>query len=322
MPFKELQIDKIEVKKGLNFRTKFDPKEIKKLSESINNLGQLQPIVVSTNGLLIAGECRLRAMKELGRKKISANVIRVLDEEKAKELNAAENIHRATLNKGEEAKACAYLRKRWESEGLTKSAGRPKKKEVKGKKVGKGKKLSHSETINSEKAKVEEKIKETGMSKASFLRKVKVGDNASAKVIDALGAKDITQKQAEALAELPKTAQDKILPDLKGKTAAETMMIISEVAPEKPKKKKETKAKGKKETPKKDAKKSKTEEAIKKFESEIETLIEDVDSVWKKLKNLSGKDRQLNAVSIKTFKRFKTTLTRCGTHVEETLGMM
>lgn len=62
---------------GRNPRTKFDPKTLEELAQSIKERGQHQPIVVEPHAdgyLLIMGERRLRAHQLLGRKTIKAYI--------------------------------------------------------------------------------------------------------------------------------------------------------------------------------------------------------------------------------------------------------
>ena len=81
-------------------RKKFDPQEIKELSESIDEVGLLQPITVrkleNLKFELIAGERRLRAHELLKKSTIEAIIIDANDEE-ASLLTLAENLKRQDL---------------------------------------------------------------------------------------------------------------------------------------------------------------------------------------------------------------------------------
>ena len=44
-------------------RKEFAPAKLKELADSIHEVGQIQPIVVDSNFILIAGERRLKAIK-------------------------------------------------------------------------------------------------------------------------------------------------------------------------------------------------------------------------------------------------------------------
>ena len=52
MAFKQMSVEDIEVKKSLNFRKKFSKEDIDTLADSIERVGQLQPVVVSSDGVL------------------------------------------------------------------------------------------------------------------------------------------------------------------------------------------------------------------------------------------------------------------------------
>lgn len=86
-------------------RKHFDPKAIEELAESIKNHGLLEPILLTPMDgkyLIVAGERRFRAVKSLGRDKISA-IIRDFDKDDIKKLSLIENIQRENLNPIEEA---------------------------------------------------------------------------------------------------------------------------------------------------------------------------------------------------------------------------
>lgn len=103
-------------------RTHFDPKEISGLAASINEQGLIQPIIVrrvpngdtlvndgsvpigDTRYELIAGERRLRAHKELGKKDIKCIVIEAANDEMAM-MALAENLDREDLTDYEIGKA-------------------------------------------------------------------------------------------------------------------------------------------------------------------------------------------------------------------------
>ncbi len=92
-------------------RHSFDTDELDRLAASIATHGVLQPVVVveDTAGFtLIAGERRLRAVKQLGLETIPA-VVRTANEQEKLELALVENIQRSDLNALEEARAYRHL---------------------------------------------------------------------------------------------------------------------------------------------------------------------------------------------------------------------
>lgn len=89
----------------------FDPDKLKELILSIKQKGVLQPVIVRPKGNgyeLIAGERRLRAVKDLGLSQVPAIIKDVKDDE-ALEIALIENIQRDDLNPMEEAKAYQRL---------------------------------------------------------------------------------------------------------------------------------------------------------------------------------------------------------------------
>lgn len=81
-------------------RKSFDDESLKELSESIQEHGLLQPIIVYDNGdgdyVLIAGERRLRASKLAGKTNIRA-IVADIDLKRIRELAIIENIQREDL---------------------------------------------------------------------------------------------------------------------------------------------------------------------------------------------------------------------------------
>ena len=108
-----MKIEIAKIKSGKNFRRKFD---IDALKASIDTIGQLEPIGVTPDYVLVYGECRLRAAEELGWTEIDA----VWFEGDEREVIAAgifENMNRNSLRLGEECTAMAWLRAEWYSRG-------------------------------------------------------------------------------------------------------------------------------------------------------------------------------------------------------------
>ncbi|MFZ4514889.1 MAG: ParB/RepB/Spo0J family partition protein [Acidimicrobiia bacterium] len=92
-------------------RDYFDEEALTVLTDSIREVGVLQPVLVRPIGEeyeLIAGERRLRASKRVGLKTIPA-VVRDTDDTTALEHALIENLHRSDLNPLEEAAAYQQL---------------------------------------------------------------------------------------------------------------------------------------------------------------------------------------------------------------------
>lgn len=93
-------------------RDEFDQATLNVLTESIREVGVLQPVLVrpSPNGKyeLIAGERRCRAARQAGLERIPA-IVRTAEDADALEQALLENLHREDLNAIEEATACQQL---------------------------------------------------------------------------------------------------------------------------------------------------------------------------------------------------------------------
>lgn len=93
-------------------RFEFNPQALEELKASINEKGIIQPITVrkvDDHYELIAGERRLRAVSELGLKKIPSYIINVETKEEMLELALIENVQRERLNPIEQATAFQRL---------------------------------------------------------------------------------------------------------------------------------------------------------------------------------------------------------------------
>ena len=107
----ELPLDAIAVN-PYQPRDKFDQASLNVLTESIREVGVLQPVLVrpSVDGRyeLIAGERRCRAARQAGLDRIPA-VVRTAEDADTLEQALVENLHREDLNAIEEAAACQQL---------------------------------------------------------------------------------------------------------------------------------------------------------------------------------------------------------------------
>lgn len=93
-------------------RTEFDQAGIDALAASIESVGLLQPIVVRADGdgyVLVAGERRLRAAKQLGHAEIAAVIRQPTDDQTNLTEALVENLQRQDLNPLEEAAAYQEL---------------------------------------------------------------------------------------------------------------------------------------------------------------------------------------------------------------------
>ena len=108
---RELQVSQIEPNQHQP-RAQFDEEALVSLTDSIRELGVLQPILVRPAGHdryeLIAGERRWRASKRAGLQTIPA-IVRKIDESTSLEQALVENLHREDLHPMEEAAAYQQL---------------------------------------------------------------------------------------------------------------------------------------------------------------------------------------------------------------------
>ncbi len=98
----KVKISEIEVKSE-RYRKEFG--DISELALSISKIGLLHPIIVTKDKVLVAGERRLRAHKELGLEEIEVNFIDDSEVVKLKEIEIEENIKRKQFTWQEELAA-------------------------------------------------------------------------------------------------------------------------------------------------------------------------------------------------------------------------
>jgi ParB family chromosome partitioning protein len=108
---RELPVSQIEPNQHQP-RDHFDEEALVSLTDSIRELGVLQPVLVRPSGVdryeLIAGERRWRAAKRAGLQAIPA-IVRKIDDTASLEQALVENLHRQDLNPIEEAAAYQQL---------------------------------------------------------------------------------------------------------------------------------------------------------------------------------------------------------------------
>ena len=111
LALRELSVSQIEPNQHQP-RDHFDEEALVSLTDSIRELGVLQPILVRPSGMdryeLIAGERRWRAAKRAGLQSVPA-VVRKIDETASLEQALVENLHREDLHPMEEAAAYQQL---------------------------------------------------------------------------------------------------------------------------------------------------------------------------------------------------------------------
>ena len=100
-----IPIEDIKVKK----RIRKDLGDIKALAQSMKRLGQITPIVISKNNLLVAGERRLEAARSLGWRTINVVVTEIPDELAMLEIEMEENNQRLSFTREEAENAAMQL---------------------------------------------------------------------------------------------------------------------------------------------------------------------------------------------------------------------
>ncbi|CEM60397.1 chromosome partitioning protein ParB [Treponema phagedenis] len=103
----QVAINDIKVKK----RVRKEVDNIEKLAESMKQYGLLNPIILTGDFVLIAGERRLRAAKLLGWQTIEATIFDIENKIHALEIEIEENVQRQDFNDEDLSDAFAQLEK-------------------------------------------------------------------------------------------------------------------------------------------------------------------------------------------------------------------
>ena len=93
----KIKIADIKVKK----RVRRELEDLNALAESLKKFGQIEPIVITPRGKLIAGQRRLEAAKKLGWTEIEAHVVDVDDTADLLELEIEENLQRKPFDEAD-----------------------------------------------------------------------------------------------------------------------------------------------------------------------------------------------------------------------------
>jgi ParB family chromosome partitioning protein len=86
-------------------RIRKDVGDLEGLAESLKRFGLINPITINKNNVLIAGERRLEAAKQLGWRTINAVISESIDELDRLRLEVEENVQRSDFNIEEVAEA-------------------------------------------------------------------------------------------------------------------------------------------------------------------------------------------------------------------------
>jgi len=174
----QMNVASIFIEKGFNPRKFFDDAEHKDLTESVREEGVIQPIVIrpkkdsNNEYTVIAGERRWRASVAAELETIPV-VVRDVDDNKARIIASVENLHRADMGLGDEARLALTIVSSVD-----------------------GDKTQAAKTLGWSRSKLDSRI---------------LLNNAASQTLDALNEKTISLKIAELLCGLPEDTQVKTL---------------------------------------------------------------------------------------------------------------
>ena len=85
----------------VNKRVRRELEDLNALAESLKKYGQIEPIVITTGGKLVAGQRRLEAAKKLGWTEIESHIVDVDDAADLLELEIEENLQRKPFDEAD-----------------------------------------------------------------------------------------------------------------------------------------------------------------------------------------------------------------------------
>ena len=176
--------------------------DISSLANDIKENGLLNPVTITTDGKLLAGERRLRAVQELGWKTVDARVVEDSDDMKQLKIEIAENEHRKEFTFSERMEYAKLLHEKYDAEA--------KKRQVAG--LKRGDELGDSPCgTNVPNGRTLDKIAdESGFSSGKTLQRAEyVADHATPEMIAALDAEQLSINAAyKQLREQAKKAEE------------------------------------------------------------------------------------------------------------------
>lgn len=103
--FKTVPLSFIRVDRAGRQRSDLDPKHIDNLAASLKEIGLIHPPVVQRDGTLVAGECRMAAMRQLGWDQCPIQFVEDLPEFEIRAIELEENIKRRDISWQDQVRA-------------------------------------------------------------------------------------------------------------------------------------------------------------------------------------------------------------------------
>src|SRR5438309_2333652 len=103
--FRIVPLSSINISRVERQRQDIDPKHIDDLAKSISERGLIHPPVIKRDGTLIAGECRVTAMRQLGWDQAPVQFVDDLSEYELRAIELEENIKRRDISWQDQVRA-------------------------------------------------------------------------------------------------------------------------------------------------------------------------------------------------------------------------
>jgi len=219
-----------DIKINERIRSNLNKSQVNRLSESINQIGLINPITITKKRVLVAGNHRLNACKKLGWNKIPC-VITTIEDSLLLELQEIdENLIRYELHFIDRGN---HLKRRKEIyEKIN-----PGTKKGTSQAIGMHKKLGHNVTAPSaltsnQKSFVEETSQKFGISERNIREDIQIVKNIAPEIQEQIKENNITKKEAIKLAHLEPKQQKKVIEKIKNKEAKQVTQAITQIKEE------------------------------------------------------------------------------------------
>lgn len=212
MSFEQVAIDSIITNnKYLRLNT-----DVSKLMKSIETVGCINPLIINKNYQLLAGGRRFTAMKNLGMDQVP--VVMIEKNELEQELiSIDENLVRLDLNKVEMEEALGRAKQIYDEL----HPGMPSmEEELEAEKANPEERLTNNETF------LEYTAQKTGLSKKAIKGAIDREAKSSPRVKEARLHGELNASQTNELIKLDREDQEKLLEEVKGKSAADIKKIV------------------------------------------------------------------------------------------------
>ena len=220
-----VKISDIEINERI--RGNLNKSQVNRLSESINQIGLINPITITKKKVLVAGNHRLHACKKIGWNKIPCVITTIEDSALLELQEIDENLIRYELHfidRGNHLKRRKEIYEEMFPETISVNVkGGP----------GRGHKTNAlGALVSDQKSFVNDTSQKTGIAKRTIAEDIQIVKNTTPEIQEQIKENSITKKEAIKLAQLEPKQQKKVLEKIKKKEAKQVTQAITQIRKE------------------------------------------------------------------------------------------